>query len=85
MDEFKRIHIPSITIEMIIGEQSIGDLYWPVECDQRMTDARGTDHAVINIAAIQNKIEECNDSVKIYIGSVCRVEHVLHLAVSRTT
>lgn len=31
---------------------------WPVEGDQRTTGARGTDHAVINIAAVQNKVEE---------------------------
>lgn len=43
---------------MTSGERSIGDLYWPVEGDQRTTGARGTDHAVINIAAVQNKVEE---------------------------
>lgn len=43
---------------MTIGEQSFGDLYWPVEGGQRTTGARGTDNAVINIAAVQNKVEE---------------------------
>lgn len=49
---------------MTSGEQSFGDLYWPVEGGQRTTGARGTDHAVINIALSKTKLRNCNDSVK---------------------